>query len=102
MYELDDLDGEEVAEFLGTMMNQELDTIVDDHSLEELGEALAHHFKLAASGKETELQDLFSKLDEQAKKPKPKVACQNEGDSSGESDEDEVIYSLKLCMHINF
>jgi len=88
-YQNDDLEGDEVAEFIGTMMNQELDTIVDDNSLEALGEALVQHFKLAASGKQQELQDLFTKLDEVAAKPKPKASCKNDDESENESGDEE-------------
>ncbi|CAL8100248.1 unnamed protein product [Orchesella dallaii] len=88
-YQNDDLDGDEVAEFVGTMVDQELDTIVDDNSLEALGEALVQHFKLAASGKQQELQELFTKLDEVAAKPKPKASCKNDDGSDDESGDEE-------------
>lgn len=88
---VDDLDGDEVAEFIGTLMNQELDTIVDDNSLEDLGNDLVQHYRLAVDGKQLELQELFRKLDEQAAKQKPKAVCQNKEESSEESEsEDEV------------
>lgn len=93
---LDDLDGDEVSDFIGTLMDQELDTIVEDNSLDILGESLVEHFKLAVAGKHSELDELFRKLDEEASKPKPNASRQNpeEGDSS-ESSEDEA----EVCIH---
>ena len=44
---IDNLEGDEVAEFLGKIMNQELGTLVVDNSLEEIMAALCNHFKLA-------------------------------------------------------
>ena len=43
---IDNLEGDEVAEFLGEIMNQALGTLVDDNCLEEIGAALCNHFKL--------------------------------------------------------
>lgn len=88
---IDDLDGDEVSEFVGTMMNQELDTIVDDNSLEQLGEALVQHFRLATSGKTLDLQVLHNALDQEASKPKPAPSRQPNDDESSDDDEDDEV-----------
>lgn len=76
-------------------MNQELDTIVDDNSLEELGETLCQHFKLAMDpSKEGELLQLHLALDAAACKAQPLPQPQ-ESDDSSEDDEDEVEVSAE-------
>lgn len=98
---LDDLDGDEVAEFIGTIMDQELDTVVDDNSLDALGEALVQHFKLAVSGNQVELHDLFKKLDEQASKPKPKASAQNNEESSDESEDGGEVITQTFIVSVS-
>jgi hypothetical protein len=85
----------EVSEFLGTMMDQELDTIVDDNSLEELGEALCQHFRLAMSNNEAELLKLHLSLEAASLRAKPQVKVQTADgggdDESSGSSSDEVL-----------
>jgi len=101
------LGGDEVAEFISTIMNQELDTLVEDNSLEDLGNSLCHHFRLAISGRDAEILELHKSLDATAAasaKNKPKVKVQNDDSSSEEGSEDEVKnhYSLWLCLKVAY
>jgi pre-rRNA-processing protein TSR2 len=62
-YDNDSLLGEEVSFFLGTIMNQEFNTLVQDSSLEEMGNDLCKYFQMCVEKKEAELLEVLSKLD---------------------------------------
>jgi hypothetical protein len=84
--------GDEVSEFIGQIMNQELDTIVDDNSLEELGDRLCTHFRLAMDpNKEGDLSQLHIELDTAAAAAKPLPTPQIDDDSSSSDDDDDAM-----------
>lgn len=81
---------DEVAEFLATIMNQELDTIVDDNSLDEIGDRLCAHFRLAMDPMKTEeLTKLHVEMDAAAAAVKPPPQHQQAPGDESDSDEDD-------------
>ncbi|KAK7063282.1 rRNA accumulation-related protein [Halocaridina rubra] len=96
-YENDDLDPDEVADFLSTVMDQELNTHVEDQSDCELGQLLCRFFKLCASGQESQVLDEISKM--------PKItlgSCNIQEDSCKEND--SAAYSVEAgfsSLHLN-
>jgi len=88
-YQNDDLSPEEVGEFVGEIMNQELDTLVEDGSLTELGAALCTHFRL--QNDEAHLLKLHADLDKQLAEQQPLPPVADEEGSSSEDEEDEEM-----------
>lgn len=77
-------------------MNQELDTIVEDNSLEELGDKLCLYFKMCQDKKETELASILEKVNNEQSQAASSAASSSkalttENDSSDESESDEVF-----------
>ena len=99
--------GSEVADFLGTLMDQELDTIVDDSSLDELGGKLCTYFKMCQDKKEAEvtaeLENLRKAQSEAASScaaSKPLADADGDSSSSG-SDSEEVSQSQTKIKRLN-
>ncbi|XP_066989029.1 pre-rRNA-processing protein TSR2 homolog [Macrobrachium rosenbergii] len=61
-YENEDLDGEEVGDFLSTLMDQELNTEICDQSEDEIGHHLCQFFKLCSDGNSNQVLEEISKI----------------------------------------
>ncbi|XP_068208591.1 pre-rRNA-processing protein TSR2 homolog [Palaemon carinicauda] len=61
-YENEDLDGEEVGDFLVTLMDQELNTEVCDQSEDEIGQHLCQFFKLCSDGNSNQVLEEISRI----------------------------------------
>jgi len=61
-YENDDVIGQEIAEWIGEILNTEFETVCEDGSLEEVGNNLCMYFNKIKKGKEEEVLLELSKL----------------------------------------
>ncbi|XP_045591838.1 pre-rRNA-processing protein TSR2 homolog [Procambarus clarkii] len=61
-YDNEDLEPEEVADYLATIMDQELNTLVDDESDVEIGKCLCHLYQLCVAGNDAQVMDELSKM----------------------------------------
>lgn len=59
---IDDLSGQEAADWIGEILNSEFNTVCEDGSLEEVGNQLCMYFNLIRNGKEEEVLLELSKL----------------------------------------
>ncbi|XP_064077586.1 uncharacterized protein LOC135195254 [Macrobrachium nipponense] len=57
-----DLDGEEVGDFLSSLMDQELNTEICDQSEDEIGRHLCQFFKLCSDGNSNQVLEEISKM----------------------------------------
>lgn len=57
----EDVIGQEVGDFCGDIMNNEYNTLIEDGSLEEIGDTLCKYFKLIKTGKVEEVKSELAK-----------------------------------------
>ncbi|KAG7172665.1 pre-rRNA-processing protein TSR2 homolog [Homarus americanus] len=82
-YENDDLEPEEVGDYLATIMDQELNTLVEDDSDVEVGKCLCHLYQLCVAGKDAQVMEELSKM------PKCDLSlCSIREEPDGESEDD--------------
>ncbi|XP_063848270.1 pre-rRNA-processing protein TSR2 homolog isoform X2 [Scylla paramamosain] len=58
----EDLEAEEVADYLATIMDQELNTMVEDESDLEVGQCLCRFYRLCMEGSDAQVLDDLSKI----------------------------------------
>ncbi|KAK8403554.1 hypothetical protein O3P69_000541 [Scylla paramamosain] len=61
-YDNEDLEAEEVADYLATIMDQELNTMVEDESDLEVGQCLCRFYRLCMEGSDAQVLDDLSKI----------------------------------------
>ncbi|XP_045112086.1 pre-rRNA-processing protein TSR2 homolog isoform X2 [Portunus trituberculatus] len=61
-YDNEDLEAEEVADYLATIMDQELNTMVEDESDVEVGQCLCRFYRLCVEGSDAQVLDDLSKI----------------------------------------
>ena len=104
-YFTDDLEDDEVAEFLGTILDQELDTIVDDNSLQDIGSQLCTHFRLCDKGDTVQLGELCNQLDIAAgisatvAHQATTANLENHEDDNNCDNQDEVHFIIIITFH---
>ncbi|XP_050688046.1 pre-rRNA-processing protein TSR2 homolog [Eriocheir sinensis] len=61
-YDNQDLEAEEVAEYLTTIMDQELNTMVEDESDTEIGSCLCRYYQLCVAGSDAQVLSELAKI----------------------------------------
>ncbi|KAG0720758.1 Pre-rRNA-processing protein TSR2 [Chionoecetes opilio] len=93
-YDNEDLEAEEVGDYLATIMDQELNTMVEDESDEQIGRCLCDYYRLCVAGRDAQV------LEELAKIPTgPKVPCRvqdltEEGEEQSDSQPPQLVERL--------
>merc|ERR1712029_83405 len=83
-YDNEDIDAEEIAEDLATILDQELNTIVDDESDLQIGEFLCRMYQMCLAGKDSDVKEELMKM------PKPDLSnCRLQDDTSDREEENE-------------
>lgn len=82
-----DLDPSEIETFVGEIMDNEFDLLVEDGSLKKLSKQLCRCFALARDRRDQELNDFLSKL--QPLPPPREKKIENEDDDEDEDEEGE-------------
>merc|ERR1711874_181840 len=84
-----DTDAEEIAEYLATILDQELNTIVDDESDLQIGEFLCRMYQMCLAGKDSDVKEELMKM------PKPDLSnCRLQDDTTSDREEENECPNL--------
>lgn len=97
-HENEDLEPEEVADYLATIMDQELNTLIEDDSDIAVGKCLCHLYQLCEAGKDAQVMEELSKM------PKYDLsACRIQENLSEENEDDspQLVAAHMSGLHLS-
>ncbi|KAK1801080.1 hypothetical protein P4O66_022795 [Electrophorus voltai] len=97
-YDNDDLEQEEVEDFLSNLMDNEFDTVVDDGSLPQVAKKVCEMFQQCQQGRLAEVREYISQLALKNTAGRAKVTPMKTptGEEEEEESEDEEVAKLTL------